>query len=64
MISTYSAGVCGQLCGQNASQLRPVAFHQLKAGGVFRFSRRDFGGALVERLTLSVALSRSAEQKG
>ena len=30
----------------------------------FRFSRRNFGGALVERLTLSVALSRSAEQKG
>ena len=30
----------------------------------FRFSRRSFGGALVERLTLSVALSRSAEQKG
>ena len=31
---------------------------------VFRFSRRSFGGALVERLTLSVALSCSAEQKG
>ena len=30
----------------------------------FRFSRRNFDGALVERLTLSVALSRSAEQKG
>ena len=30
----------------------------------FRFSRRGFGGALVERLILSVALSRSAEQKG
>ena len=30
----------------------------------FRFSRRDFGGTLVERLTRSVALSRSAEQKG
>ena len=30
----------------------------------FRFSRRDFGGALVERLTLSVAVSCSAELKG
>ena len=30
----------------------------------FRFSRRGFGGTLVERLTLSVALSCSAEQKG
>ena len=30
----------------------------------FRFSRRNFGGALVERLTLSIALSRSAEQTG
>ena len=29
----------------------------------FRFSRRNFGGALVERLALSVALSRLAEQK-
>ena len=27
----------------------------------FRFSRRDFGGALVERLSLSIALSRSAD---
>ena len=30
----------------------------------FRFSRRNFGGALAERLALSVALSRLAEQKG
>ena len=30
----------------------------------FRFSRRGFGGALVERLSLSIALSRSAEQTG
>ena len=30
----------------------------------FRFSRRSFGGALVERLARSVALSSSAEQKG
>ena len=30
----------------------------------FRFSRRNFGGALLERLTLSVALSRPAEKKG
>ena len=29
----------------------------------FRFSRRGFGGALLERLPLSIALSRSAEQK-
>ena len=27
----------------------------------FRFSRRNFGAALVERLTLSIALSRSAD---
>ena len=27
----------------------------------FRFSRRNFGGALVERLSLSIALSRSAD---
>ena len=30
----------------------------------FRFSRRGFGGALVERLSLSIVLSRLAEQKG
>ena len=30
----------------------------------FRFSRRNFSGALLERLTLSVALSHSAELKG
>ena len=30
----------------------------------FRFSRRGFGSALVDRLFLSIALSRSAEQKG
>ena len=30
----------------------------------FRFSRRGFDGAFVERLSLSIALSRSAEQKG
>ena len=30
----------------------------------FRFSRCGFGSALVERLSLSIALSRSAEQKG
>ena len=30
----------------------------------FRFSRRNFGRALAERLTLSVALSRSSELKG
>ena len=27
----------------------------------FRFSRRNFGAALVERLTLSIAISRSAD---
>ena len=30
----------------------------------FRFSRRDFGAALLERLTLAVSLSHPAEQKG
>lgn len=30
----------------------------------FRFSRRYFGGALLDRLALAVALSRSADQKG
>ena len=30
----------------------------------FRFSRRSFGGALLDRLALAVALSRSADQKG
>lgn len=30
----------------------------------FRFSRRDFGAALLKRLTLAVSLSRPAEQKG
>ena len=29
----------------------------------FRFGRRNFGNALVERLALPVALSRSAELK-
>ena len=30
----------------------------------FRFSRRGFGSALLERLTLAVSLSHPAEQKG
>lgn len=30
----------------------------------FRFSSRNFGPALLERLTLAVSLSRPAEQKG